>query len=102
MNTIGKIIEIQGELFEIIRTIKVGMGKVLPTEFANEIKDAWHAERVFRQNDQYYFVNEIKTIEPIEDEQDRNTGEATADSTEDTTGGQMDLGGGDGDQEEHN
>jgi hypothetical protein len=102
MNTIGRVIEIQGELFEIVRTLRVGMGKVLPTDFSNEIKDAWHAERVFKQNDQYFFVNEIKTIEPIEDEQDGNTGEATADSTENTAGGQMDLGGGDGDQEEHN
>ena len=63
MNTIGRVIEIQGELFEIVRTLRVGMGKVLPTDFSNEIKDAWHAERVFKQNDQYFFVNEIKTIE---------------------------------------
>jgi hypothetical protein len=46
MNTIGRVIEIQGELFEIVRTLRVGMGKVLPTDFSNEIKDAWHAERV--------------------------------------------------------
>lgn len=99
---IGNRIEIQGELYEILRTLKVGMGKVLPTDFVNELKDYWHVDKTFKQGDIYYFVNEIKTIEPIEDEQDRDTREATADSTEDTTGGQMDPGRGDGDQKEHN
>jgi translation elongation factor P/translation initiation factor 5A len=83
---IGNRIEIQGELYEIIRAIKVGMGKVLPTDFVNELKEYWHAEKTYKQGDVYYFVNEIETIEPIKDEQDRNTGEATVDSPENTTG----------------
>jgi hypothetical protein len=67
---IGQTVQIQGELFEIVRILKVRMGKVLPTEAVDELKQTWYAEKVFKQNDQYYFVNEIKTIEPIEDEQD--------------------------------
>lgn len=68
---IGQTIQIQGELFEIVRILKVRMGKVLPTEAVDELKKNWNVEKVFKQNDQYYFVNEITTVEPIEDEQDR-------------------------------
>ena len=99
---LGRTVYIQDTMYEIVRILKVKMGAVLPTESTNEMKDAWHAEKVFKHGDEYYFVNEVTAIEPIEDEQDRNQGELTADSSEDTTGGQMDLGGGDRDQEEHN
>ena len=98
----GRIVLIQDNMYEVVRILKLRPGAVLPTESANEIKEAWHAEKVFKHGDEYYFVNEVQVVEPIEDEQDRNQGELTADSQEDTTGGQMDLGGGDGDQEEHN
>jgi len=100
---IGRTLSIQDELFEIVRTLKVRPGGVLTSEQITELKELWHAEKAFKQADQYFFVNEIKTVELIEDgEQDRNTGEATVDSQENTAGGQMDLGGGDGDQKEHN
>ena len=98
----GRIVLIQDNMYEVVRILKLRPGAVLPTELANEIKEAWHAEKVFKHGDEYFFVNEVQTVEPIEDEQDRNQGELTADSQEDTAGGQMDLGGGDGDQEEHN
>lgn len=98
----GRIVLIQDNMYEVVRILKLRPGAILPTESANEIKEAWHAEKVFKHGDEYFFVNEVQVVEPIEDEQDRNTGEATVDSTEDTAGGQMDLGGGDGDQEEHN
>lgn len=99
---IGRTLSIQDELYEIVRTLRVKPGGVLTSEQITELKGLWHAEKAFKQADQYFFVNEIKTIEPIEDEQDRDSRELTADSSEDTTGGQMDLGGGDGDQKEHN
>jgi len=99
---LGRTVFIQDTMYEIVRILKVKVGAVLPTESANEIKEAWHAEKVFKHGDEYFFVNEVQTVEPLEDEQDRNQGELTADSTEDTAGGQMDLRGGDGDQEEHN
>jgi len=103
MVEVGRTLSIQDELFEVVRTLKIRPGGVLTSEQITELKKFWHAEKAFKQADQYFFVNEIKTVEPIEDEQqDGNTGEATVDSTEDTAGGQMDLGGGDGDQEEHN
>jgi hypothetical protein len=98
----GRIVLIQDNMYEVVRILKLRPGAILPTESANEIKEAWHAEKVFKHGDEYFFVNEVQIVEPLEDEQDRNTGEATVDSTEDTAGGQMDLGGGDGDQEEHN
>lgn len=99
---IGRTLLIQDELYEIIRTLRVKTGGVLTSEQITELKELWHAEKAFKQADQYFFVNEITTIEPIEDEQDRNSGEVTVDSQENTAGGQMDLGGGDGDQKEHN
>jgi hypothetical protein len=103
MVEVGRTLSIQDELFEIVRTLKIRPGGVLTSEQISELKKFWHAEKAFKQADQYFFVNEIKTVEPIEDEQqDRNTGEATVGSPESTAGGQMDLGGGDGDQEEHN
>jgi hypothetical protein len=102
MVTIGKLIQIQGEFFEVVRILRIGIGKVLPLELIEEGKRFWHAEKVFKQQDHYYFVNEIKSIEPITDDEDRNTRETTTDSTENTAGGQMDLGRGDRDQEEHN
>ena len=98
----GRIVLIQDNMYEVVRILKLRPGAILPTESANEIKEAWHAEKVFKHGDEYFFVNEVQTVEPLEDEQDRNTGEATVDSTADTTGGQMDLGGGDGSPEEHN
>lgn len=99
---LGRTVYIQDTMYEIVRILRVKVGAVLPTESTNEMKEAWHAEKVFKHGDEYYFVNEVTAIEPIEDEQDGNQGELTADSTENTTGGQMDLGRGDGDQEEHN
>lgn len=99
---LGRTVYIQDTMYEIVRILKVKMGAVLPTESTNEMKEAWHADKVFKHGDEYYFVNEIQTIEPIEDDQDRDAGEITADSSENTAGGQMDTGRGDGDQEEHN
>jgi hypothetical protein len=98
----GRIVLIQDNMYEVVRILKLRPGAVLPTELANEIKEAWHAEKVFKHGDEYFFVNEVQTVEPLEDEQDRNQGELTVNSAEDTAGGQMDLGGGDRDQEEHN
>jgi len=99
---LGRTVFIQDTMYEIVRILKVKVGAVLPTESTNEMKEAWHAEKVFKHGDEYYFVNEVQTIEPLEDEQDGNQGELTADSTENTTGGQMDTGGRDRDQKEHN
>ena len=98
----GRIVLIQDNMYEVVRILKLRPGAILPTELANEIKEAWHAEKVFKHGDEYFFVNEVQTVEPLEDEQDRNQGELTADSIEDTAGGQMDTRGGDRDQEEHN
>lgn len=100
---IGRTLLIQDELYEVVRVLRVKPGGVLTSEHITELKELWHAEKAFKQADQYYFVNEIKTIEPLEDgEQDRDSGTQPLDSSENTTGGQVDLGGGDRNQEEHN
>ena len=99
---LGRTVFIQDTMYEVVRILKVKVGVVLPTESTNEMKEAWHADKVFKHGDEYYFVNEVQTIEPLEDEQDRNQAELTANSTKDTTGGQMDTGGRDRDQKEHN
>lgn len=99
---LGRTVVIHDNIYEIVRILKVKVGAVLPVESTNEMLEAWHAEKVFKHGDEYYFVNEVKVVEPIEDEQDRNQGEPTVSSDENSTGGQMDPGRGDGDQEEHN
>ncbi len=99
---LGRTISIQDTIYEIVRTLRVRQGAVISAESTNEMKEAWHAEKVFKHGDEYFFVNEVQVVEPIEDEQNTNQGELTADSQENPAGGQMDLGGGDGDQEEHN
>jgi len=59
----GRIVHIHDEMYEIVRVLKVRPGAVLPTESANEIKEAWHAEKVFKHGDEYLFVNEVQTVE---------------------------------------
>jgi len=75
MVKLGEILNIQEELYEVIRTLKVRMGKNIPLDLIDEIKKAWMVEKVFKHGEVYYFVNEITTIEPSY-EQDTNTGEA--------------------------
>jgi hypothetical protein len=99
---VGRTLSIQNELYEIIRVLRVKPGGVLTSEHITELKELWHAEKAFKQADQYYFVNEITTVEPIQDEQDRDSGTQSLDSTESTAGGQVGAGGGDGDQEDNN
>ena len=73
MVKLGEVLKIEDELYEVIRTLKVRVGKNIPTEFIDEIKAVWHIEKVYRHGDTYYFVNQVTTIEPIY-EQDNNTG----------------------------
>jgi len=64
MVKLGEILNIQEELYEVIRTLKVRMGKNIPLDLIDEIKKVWMVEKVFKHGDTYYFVNEITTIEP--------------------------------------
>ena len=61
---IGKTANIQGELYEIVRTLKTNPAKVADKELTDALKDLYHAEKLFRQADgTYWFVNQIKDVE---------------------------------------
>ena len=68
----GRIVLIQDNMYEVVRILKLRPGAILPTELDNEIKEAWHAEKVFKHGDEYFFVNEVQTVEPLEDEQEKS------------------------------
>jgi len=48
----GRIVLIQDNMYEVVRILKLRPGAILPTELANEIKEAWHAEKVFKHGDE--------------------------------------------------
>lgn len=75
MVKLGEVLKIEDELYEVVRKLKVRVGKTIPTEFIDDIKVVWHVDKVYKHGDTYYFVNEVTTVEPIY-EQDSNTGEA--------------------------
>lgn len=62
MISIGKLIEVQGELYEIERTLKVN--GTLSAELAEEAKKHFMVDKIFRKDGLYYLVHEVKTIEP--------------------------------------
>lgn len=68
MVTLGNCINVQGELYEVVRVLRLAPGKVLPSDFIEQAKEVWHVEKVYRQGDHCYFVNEITSIEPIVEE----------------------------------
>lgn len=84
MGSIGQVLRIQDELYVVVRTLRIGLERALTSEQVDALKAAWHAEKVFKQADIYYFVNEITTIELI-NEQDQRI--LTPDSPESTPGG---------------
>lgn len=84
MGSIGQVLRIQDELYTVVRTLRVGLAKSLNSEQVDALKAYWHAEKVFKQGETYYFVNEITVIEPL-DEQDQRT--LIPDSPESTPGG---------------
>ena len=63
---LGKVIEVNGTQYEIVRTLPVSPGEVLPKELTDEMKTYWMAEKVFKNQNTYYFVNEIEEVEFVE------------------------------------
>ena len=63
---LGKVIEVNGTQYEIRRTRPVSPGEVLPKELTDEMKTCWMAEKVFKNQNTYYFVNEIEEVEFVE------------------------------------
>ncbi len=63
---LGKVIEINDTQYEIRRTLSVPPGEILPKELTDQMKAYWMAEKVFKNQNIYYFVNEIEEVEFIE------------------------------------
>lgn len=63
---LGKVIEVNGTQYEIVRTLPVSPGEALPKELTDEMKTYWMAEKVFKNQNTYYFVNEIEEVEFVE------------------------------------
>ncbi len=67
---IGKVIEINDTQYEIKRTLSVPPGELLSKELTDEMRGYWMAEKVFKSQNTYYFVNEIEEVEFIEIKRD--------------------------------
>jgi|13_taG_2_1085334.scaffolds.fasta_scaffold30982_5 hypothetical protein len=67
---IGKVIEINDTQYEIKRTLSVPPGELLSKELTDEMRAYWMAEKVFKSQNTYYFVNEIEEVEFIEIKRD--------------------------------
>jgi hypothetical protein len=67
---LGKVVEINDTQYEIKRTLSVPPGEILPKELTDEMRAYWMAEKVFKNQNKYYFVNEIEEVEFIEIKRD--------------------------------
>ena len=67
---LGKVVEINDTQYEIKRTLPVPPGEILPKELTDEMRAYWMAEKVFKNQNKYYFVNEIEEVEFIEIKRD--------------------------------
>jgi hypothetical protein len=67
MVTIGQIIQVQEELYEVQQTIKVNPYKVLPSDLSDEIKRHYRVDKIFKKENFLYLVNDITTVEPVYD-----------------------------------
>jgi ABC-type microcin C transport system permease subunit YejB len=64
---IGRLINVQGELYEIQETLKVNPHKPIPSDVIDEIKKHYGVDKAFKKENILYLVNEVTTIEPIDD-----------------------------------
>ena len=67
---LGKVIEVNDTQYEIRRTLSVSPVEILPKELTDEMRAYWMAEKVFKNQNTYYFVNEIEEVEFVEIERD--------------------------------
>ena len=67
MVTIGQIIQVQEELYEVQQTIKVNPYKVLPSDLSDEIKKHYRVDKIFKKENFLYLVNDVTTVEPVYD-----------------------------------
>lgn len=64
MVKLGETIEVNGNLYEVVRTVRINSNKVIPVDLIEELKNHWHVDKAYRKDTTYYFVNEVKTIIP--------------------------------------
>ena len=67
MVTIGQIIQVQEELYEVQQTIKVNPYKVLPSDLSDEIKKHYRVDKIFKKENFLYLVNDVTVVEPVYD-----------------------------------
>ena len=67
MVTIGQIIQVQEEVYEVQQTMKVNPYKVLPSDLSDEIKRHYRVDKIFKKENFLYLVNDITTVEPVYD-----------------------------------
>lgn len=67
MVAIGQLIQVQGELYEVERILKLKPHVVLSPELTEEMRKYYKVDRIFRKDGLYYLVHEVTTVEPIYD-----------------------------------
>ena len=67
MVTIGQMIQVQEELYEVQQTIKVDPYKVLPSDLSDEIKKYYRVDKIFKKDNLLYLVNDVTVVEPVYD-----------------------------------
>jgi hypothetical protein len=62
---LGKTIEVEGGLYEIVRTLPIPTERDYDKETTDFIRDMWLAEKVFKSDahGQYFFVREVQDVE---------------------------------------
>ena len=67
MVAIGQLIQVQGELYEVERVLKLKPHVVLSPELTEEMRSYYRVDRIFKKDDLYYLVHEVTTVEPVYD-----------------------------------
>lgn len=64
MVTLGQLIDIQGEVYEIQATLRVNAYTPIPGDMSDDIKKYYKVDRLFKKDDLLYLVNEVTIVEP--------------------------------------
>ena len=65
MIELGKTIEVEGGLYEIVRSLPIPTERDYDKETTDFIKDMWYAEKVFKSDNHglYFFVRAVQDVE---------------------------------------
>lgn len=64
MVTLGQLIDIQGEVYEIQATLRVKAHTPIPGDMSDDIKKYYKVDKLFKKDDLLYLVNEVTAVEP--------------------------------------